>query len=54
VKRAQQEHTFFTDGVADLLIVEQEIDKLRDLNVFDGNLGFVHRCDYQVLLLGIG
>jgi len=40
------------DHVADLLVVEQEIDELRDLNVIDGDLELVRTCDDQVLLLG--
>jgi hypothetical protein len=52
---AQQEHAFFSDGVddvANLLVVEQEIDELRDLNVIDGDRGLILICDDQVLLLG--
>src|SRR5262249_12513857 len=51
---AQQEHALLSDGIddiANLLIVQQEIDELRDLNVVDGDGGFVLRCDDQVLLL---
>ena len=40
------------DDVANLLVVEQEIDELRDLNVIDGNLGLVPTRNDQVLLLG--
>ena len=62
--RAQQEHAFLSDGVddvANLLVVQQEIDELRDLDVVDRDLGLVstaawlppvlnttrtrHRCD---------
>src|SRR5215831_475122 len=34
-----------------LLVVEQEIDELRDLNVVDGDRGLILKCDDQVLLL---
>jgi hypothetical protein len=50
----QQEHALLSDGVddvANLLVVEQEIDELRDLDVIDGDLGLERRCDDQVLLL---
>jgi hypothetical protein len=50
----QQEHALLSDGVDDvayLLVVEHEIDELRDLDVVDGNLGLVPTCDDQVLLL---
>src|SRR6516165_6776192 len=40
------------DDVANLLVVEQQIDELRDLDVVDGDLGLIPRCDDQVLLLG--
>ncbi|MFZ0653172.1 MAG: hypothetical protein WAZ97_20185, partial [Pseudolabrys sp.] len=52
--RAQQEHAFLSDGVddvANLIVVEKEIDELRDLNVVDGDRGLVVKCDNQVLLL---
>jgi hypothetical protein len=32
--------------------MKHEVDELRDLNVVDGDLGLVLRCDDQVLLLG--
>jgi hypothetical protein len=38
--------------LANLLIVEQEIDELRDFDVVDGYCGFVRARDDQVLLLG--
>ena len=41
VKRPRIKHRLFTDGVddvADLLVVEQQIDELRDLDVVDGDL----------------
>ena len=53
--RAQQEHAFLSDGVddvANLLVVQQEIDELRDLDVVDRDLGLAITCDDQVLLLG--
>jgi hypothetical protein len=34
------------------LVVQQEVDGLRDLDVVDGDRGFVPICDDQVLLLG--
>jgi hypothetical protein len=37
--------------MADLLVVEQQVDELGDLQVVDGDLGFVVRRDDQVLLL---
>ena len=40
------------DDVADLLVVEHEVDELGDLNVIDGDLGLARMCDDQVLLLG--
>ncbi len=46
-KSWEQQHAFLAnrvDGVADLLVVE--IDELRDLNVIDGDLGFVDRPKY--------
>ena len=52
---AQQEHALLSDGVddvANLLVVAQEIDELRDLDVIDGNLGLELTCDDQVLLFG--
>ena len=51
--RAQQEHAFLSDGVddvANLLVVQQEIDELRDLDVVDRDLGLAITCDDQVLL----
>src|SRR4051812_27383354 len=54
VKRPNRS-TPFADGVddaADFLVVEQEIDELRNLDVIDSDLGFIRLCDYQVLLLG--
>src|SRR6516165_1697833 len=52
---AQQKHAFLSDGVdhvADLLVVEQEMDELRDLNVVDGDLGLIRvPCNDQVMLL---
>jgi hypothetical protein len=39
------------DHIPDLLVVEQEIDELRDLDVVDRDLGLVRVCDDQVLLL---
>ena len=53
--RAQQEHAFPSDGiddVANLLVVQQEIDELCDLDVVDRDLGLAITCDDQVLLLG--
>src|SRR5262249_4891959 len=53
VKRPSRSTPFFPMvSVADLLVVEQEIDELRDLDVVDGNRGLVLTCDDQVLLLG--
>src|SRR5215472_7407478 len=55
VKAAQQEHALLSNGVDDvayLLVVEQEIDELRDLDVVDGYCGFVMARDDQVLLFG--
>jgi hypothetical protein len=54
-KAAQQEHACLSDGVddiADLWVVEQEIDELGDLNVIDGDLWLVFTGSDQVLLLG--
>jgi hypothetical protein len=51
----EDQHRFRCDGVdnvADLLVVEQQIDELRDLDVVDSHLGLVLRRDDQVLLLG--
>ena len=51
----EQQHALSTDRVDDvayLLVVEQEIDELRHLDVIDGDLGLVPMCDDQVLLLG--
>jgi hypothetical protein len=53
--RAQQEHAFPSDGiddVANLLVVQQEIDELRDLDAVDRDLRLAITCDDQVLLLG--
>ena len=39
----EQQHALPADGVddvADLLVVEQQVDELRDLDVVDGDLGF--------------
>jgi hypothetical protein len=36
-----------------LLVVEQEIDELRDLNVIDGDIGLVQARDDQVMLLNV-
>src|SRR5262249_46242593 len=46
-KPTEQEHAFLSDGVddvANLLVVEQEIDELRDLDVIDGDLRLVPTC----------
>ena len=54
-KATQDQHRLGGDGVddtANLLVVEQEIDELRDLDVIDGDRGLVLMCDDQVLLLG--
>ena len=40
------------DHVANFLVMKHEIDKLRDLDVIDGDRGLVLTCDDQVLLLG--
>src|SRR6516225_6122240 len=40
------------DHVTDFLVMKQEVDELRDLNVIDGNLRLCIFCDDQVLLLG--
>ena len=40
----KQQHALLPDGVddvADFLVVEQEVDELRDLDVVDGDLGLV-------------
>jgi hypothetical protein len=45
---AEDQDRFGRDGVddiSDLLVVEQEVDELRDLNVIDGDLRLVLRCD---------
>ena len=57
VNRPSRSTPFLSDGVdnvANFLVVEQEIDELRDLDVVDGDLGLVRNDigDDQVLLLG--
>ena len=45
----QDQHHLGSDGVddvADLLVVEQEIDELRDLDVIDGDLGLIRTRDH--------
>jgi hypothetical protein len=54
-RRAVRRHSRRPRGpgrLADLPVVEQEIDELRHLDVIDGDLGLVCTCDDQVLLLG--
>jgi hypothetical protein len=40
-------------NIADLLVVKQGIDELRDLNIVDSDLGLVFRCDHQVLCFAL-
>jgi len=40
------------DDVANLLIIQHEVDELGDLNIIDCDLGLVRTCDNQALLLG--
>src|SRR5262249_39326483 len=51
----EDQHCLPPDGVnnvANLLVVEQEIDELRDLDIVDRDLRLVPFCDDQVLLFG--
>ena len=51
---AEDQHYFGSDGmddVADFLIVQQQVNELRDLNIVDRDLRFALPCNNQILLL---
>src|SRR3954466_2334981 len=53
---AQDQHCFPSyrvNNVTDLLVVKQEVNELRNLDVVDGDLGFTKVGDDQVLLLSL-
>jgi hypothetical protein len=56
-KAAEDQHWLGSDSVndiADLLVVQRQVDELRDFDVVDGDLGFVELSDNQVPLLRDG
>ena len=50
---AEDQHYFrgdCVDDAADLLIVEEQVNELRELDVIDGDLGLIRRGNHEVAL----